>query len=141
MTGYLKTAEVRGSAGLFLREDARRGSLALDAGGQRVLKATNDRAPFSVSLGIDPAAESIAAGAYVSGTGTLWIAGLRLLADGQPVDSLPKAERPPDPASQDHEFDNGSRIVVSSLTPVQQANLFTLGKVCGIWPRCTTIPQ
>jgi hypothetical protein len=54
-----------------------------------------------------------------------------LLVDGKPI-----AEAVPIPISgggtDDHEFDSGSRIVISDLTPIQVFNLLTLARVWGL---------
>jgi hypothetical protein len=56
---------------------------------------------------------------------------LQLLLDGKPISEAPKFERPKTPLNLDHEFDRGSGITVSTLTPPQIENLAVLGKVWG----------
>ena len=61
----------------------------------------------------------------------MWADDLQLLVDGKPVWEAPKVERPKTPLDLDHEFDTGSGIVISKLTPAQIENLAMLGKVWG----------
>src|ERR1035441_1915928 len=70
-------------------------------------------------------------GVFVAGTGTVWADDLRLLVDGKPVWEAPKVERPKTVIDEDGEFNTGSRISLTALTPVQNDNLVTLGKVWG----------
>jgi len=55
----------------------------------------------------------------LSGSGKAWADDLQLLVDAKTV------------LDTDHEFDGGSRITFTTLTPVQIDNLSTLGKVWG----------
>src|SRR4030095_4442685 len=55
----------------------------------------------------------------------------QLFVDGKPVWDAPKAERVETILDSDHEFDSGSKVSLSSLTPLQIRNLEMLGKVWG----------
>src|SRR5439155_8025740 len=68
-------------------------------------------------------------GFLLTGTGKGWVDDLELLADGIPVGQA--APRVPTPFDTDHEFDQGSRVSVSSLSNPQIKNLATLAKVWG----------
>ena len=53
------------------------------------------------------------------------------MVDGKPVWEAPKVERVKTVLDTDNEFDAGSKINLSSLTPAQTQNLEMLGKVWG----------
>lgn len=129
LRGYLRTENVSGYAGLWLREDGDSGMLALDNMQNQHLNGTHDWQEFAVSLPLNEEATSLYFGALTSGNGKVWVDDLRLLVDGKPVAQA--AERAPDPAMADNEFDNGSGIALKALTPLQVQNLATLARVWG----------
>ena len=117
--GFLRTREVTGYAGLFLREEGESGVLEFDDMRRIQLTGTNDWKEYTLSLPRNPRANNLVFGVLVNGTGTVWADDLELLFDA-----------PPDPG-RDHEFDQGSHISLDSPTPLQLDNLVTLGKVWG----------
>jgi C-terminal processing protease CtpA/Prc len=120
----------QGSAELFLRlldvegkyRAARSGfesGAPKDPGGWRRL---------SVHILLQPDDRRLYLGVALRGPGQFWAGDLELLVDGKPVWEAPKAATA---TNLDHEFDRGSRITISALSPTQTANLATLGKVWG----------
>jgi C-terminal processing protease CtpA/Prc len=95
------------------------------------LKGTTDWKEYSISLPIHAEAKSLFFGVLLAGTGKAWADDLQLLVDGKPVWGAPKVVRPKNIFETDHEFDAGSGIAVTDLTPIQIDNLVTLGKVWG----------
>lgn len=142
LRGFLRTEEVSGFVGLWLRQDGHEPSLAFDNMAGRQLKGTSEWAEYSISLPVHPAARSLYFGVLQSGTGKTWADDLQLLVDGRPIWEAPKAERAKTVLDRDQEFDAGSRIQIASLTPNQVENLATLGKVWGFLkyhhPKVTT---
>jgi hypothetical protein len=129
--GYLRLQDVSGNAGLWLREDADGQMIALENMYSQQVTGTHDWTQYSITLPIHPQAQQIYFGILVSGTGTLWADDLELLVDGKPIAEA--SAMPPRPALPvDHEFDSGSRIILSSLTPAQVSNLVTLARVWGM---------
>jgi C-terminal processing protease CtpA/Prc len=131
MRGFLRTDDVTGFVGMWMREDGDNPALEFDNMQKRELKGTNDWSEYSIVLPVNPAAGQLFFGVFVAGTGTAWADDLQLLVDGKPIWEAPTAERPKTPLDTDHEFDAGSGIVLNQLTPVQIENLATLGQVWG----------
>jgi C-terminal processing protease CtpA/Prc len=131
LRGFLRTEDVGGFVGLWMREDGESPALAFDNMQSRQLKGTNDWKEYSITLPIDPEARQLVFGVLVGGTGKAWADDLQLLVDGQPVWDAPRVDRPKTALDRDHEFDAGSGISVQALTKIQIDNLVTLGKVWG----------
>jgi hypothetical protein len=128
LRGYLRLQDVSGNAGLWLRQDADGKPVALENMDSQKVTGTREWAQYRIALPINPQAQQIFFGVLVSGTGTLWADDLELLVDGKPIaEAAPMAPMP-----VDHEFDSGSRIALSALTPVQVSNLVTLARVWGL---------
>lgn len=131
LRGYLRTENVSEFAGLWIREDGESGMLALENMQVKKLKGTTDWKEYSITLPINPEATKVYFGFLMGGTGKTWGDDLQLLVDGKPIWKARHFDRPRSVIDIDHQFDNGSGISVSQLTPVQIDNLVTLGKVWG----------
>jgi C-terminal processing protease CtpA/Prc len=131
MRGFLRTEDVTGFVGMWMREDGDTQALEFDNMQRSNLKGTNDWKEYSITLPINPEARQLVFGVFVTGTGRAWADDLQLLVDGKPVWEAPKADRPVTPLDTDHEFDGGSGIILNELTPLQADNLVTLGRVWG----------
>jgi len=129
--GFLRTENVTGFAGLWMREDGDSGMLQFDNMQSRQLKGTTPWTEYSIKLPFDPNVKQLVFGVLMEGTGKAWADDLQLLADGKPVWEAPAAQRVKTPNDTDHEFDRGSRVTVSKLSPVQIDNLVVLGKIWG----------
>src|SRR5450631_1324890 len=142
LRGFLRTEDVSGFVGLWMREDGEAPSLAFDNMQSRQLKGTTEWKEYSITLPIHPEARQLFLGVLVAGTGKAWADDLQLLVDGKPIWEAPKADRPKTVLDLDHEFDDGSGIRISQLTKVQIDNLVTLGKVWGFlkyyYPKITS---
>jgi hypothetical protein len=130
LRGYLKLQDVTDFAGLWLREDADGHPLSLENMQSQQVKGTRDWAEYRIELPIDPNAQEIYFGVLSAGTGTLWADDLELLVDGKPIAEVP-AEPIPVSLPVDHQFDSGSGVNLSSLTPIQISNLAVLARVWG----------
>ena len=129
--GFLKTEDVSGFAGLWMREDMDGAPAEFDNMQRRNIKGSTDWTEYSITLPVHPGAQRLVVGALVSGTGKAWVDDLELLVDGKPISQAPKVEIPKSVLDSDHQFDAGSGIALSDLTPVQIENLVLLGKVWG----------
>ena len=129
--GFLRSENVSDFFALWMREDGDTPNLAFATMQPRQLKGTTDWTEYSITLPIEPAATQLYFGVLLGGTGKLWADDLKLFVDGKPVWEAPKTERPKTALELDHQFDAGSGIVLTALTPTQIANLATLGKVWG----------
>lgn len=131
LRGFVRTEEVSGYVGLWMREDGEDPSLAFDNMAQRQVKGTTDWTEYTITLPVHPQGRKLFFGFLLSGTGKAWADDLQLLVDGKPIWQAPKAEPVLTILDRDREFDAGSKIALSTLTPVQIGNLATLGKVWG----------
>lgn len=132
LRGFLRTRDVSDFAGLWVREDGHLvKNLAFDDMRGRHLNGTNDWKQYSIKLQLDPLARQLWFGATLFGSGTVWADDLELLIDGKPLWDLPRVDIPKTPFEADTEFDPGSRVEISTLSPSQIDVLFTLGKIWG----------
>jgi hypothetical protein len=129
--GFLRSENVSDFFALWMREDGDTPNLAFATMQPRQLKGTTDWTEYSITLPIEREAKQLYFGVLLGGTGKLWADDLKLLVDGKPVWEAPPTERPKTPLELDHQFDSGSGIVLSALTPAQIENLATFGKVWG----------
>jgi C-terminal processing protease CtpA/Prc len=131
LTGFVRTENVTGFAALWIRLDGPDGPLAFDSMQKLNIQGTTDWKEYTVTVSVQPNGRALYFGFLVSGTGKAWADDLSLLVDGKPIADAPKLERPKTILETDHEFDRGSRITLTGLSPVQIDNLATLGKVWG----------
>jgi len=130
LRGFLRTENVSGFAGLWMREDGDAPSLAFDNMQRQQLSGTTDWKEYSIRLPLVPEGKNLYWGVLLSGTGKAWADDLQLLVDGKPVWEAPQVERPKTAVDLDHEFDAGSKIAITGLSDVQIDNLATL---CRVW--------
>ena len=132
LRGFLRTQDVSRFAGLWMREDADSGVAAFDNMHKRKLAGTTEWTEYTITLPVIPEAKRLVFGALLEGTGTVWVDDLQLLVDGRPIWDAPRREIPHSALDEDHEFDTGSGVQVSSLSRAQVENLTTLGRVWGL---------
>lgn len=128
--GWIKTQDVADYVALWLREDAgSTPSVAFATMQGMNIGGTRDWSQYSISVPVVSGATAVIFGFFVSGaSGEGWVDDLELLVDGAPV---AQANGIPTVFSADREFDNGSKITITSLSDVQVRNLATLAKVWG----------
>jgi C-terminal processing protease CtpA/Prc len=131
LRGYLRTKDVAGYAGLWMREDGDGQMLHLENMASQHVDGTREWTEYTITLPIDENAHQLFFGVLLAGTGTLWVDDLRLQVDGKPIAEAAPMERPLTVLDTDHQFDKGSQIAVSTLSPNQIDNLVTLGRVWG----------
>jgi C-terminal processing protease CtpA/Prc len=131
LRGFLRTENVTGYAGLWMRQDNGPEMLSLENMQSQQLKGTHDWAEYKITLPIYAETRSLVFGFLMAGTGKAWADDLQILVDGRPLWDTPKAPIPETVLDRDHEYDGGSRIVLSKLSDVQIQNLATVGKVWG----------
>lgn len=74
MSAWVKTANVTGWAGLWMRVDGAAGtSLAFDNMGKRPIKGTTDWTRYEVVLDVAPSAKNLAFGLLLAGPGQSWL--------------------------------------------------------------------
>ena len=131
LSGYLRTEEVEGFAGLWLRQDGESGTLEIDNMAAQDLNGTTPWTQYSVRLPLNPEARTIYFGVLLSGEGTTWADDLELLVDGKPLSEAPERVFETTVLDTDTEFGGGSNVDVSTLSDVQVTNLALLAKVWG----------
>lgn len=129
--GYLRTENVSGFVGLWMRQDGEKPNLAFENMQRRQIRGTTDWTEYVITLPVHPHARKLFFGFLLSGTGKAWADDLQLTVDGKPFLQAPKAERVLTVLDRDGEFAGGSKIALSELTPAQITNLATLAKVWG----------
>lgn len=128
LTGYVKTENVSdGYGGLWMRIDPQVG---FDNMGNRGITGTTDWKKYEIELDLKPnEATKIVVGGILVGKGKVWVDNLKVTIDGKPLDKAPEKEL--SGAQKDTEFDAGSQLTLSTLTPQGTKNLTVLGKVWG----------
>jgi C-terminal processing protease CtpA/Prc len=131
LRGFLRTEDISGFAGLWIREDDDVPAFAVEDMRARKLPGATGWAEYSVSVPIRLAAHKITFGVMLSGGGTMWADDLQLLVDDKPVWDAPRRLALDAIENTQHEFDKGSGITIPALSSSQIDNLNTLGKVWG----------
>ncbi len=131
LSGWLRTEDVVGFAGLWLRQDGPSGSVQFDNMQSRNLSGSTEWTEYRITLPLDERARTVFLGALLVGEGTVWVDDLELLVDGVPTSEAPLFVPVLSAVELDTEFDDGSRIEARDLTPMQVENLALLGRVWG----------
>jgi hypothetical protein len=131
LRGWLRTEDVEGFAGLWLRQDGPSGMLEFDNMGTRNLAGTTDWAEYTISLPLHDDAESVYFGALLVGEGTIWVDDLELIVDGGPASEARPFTRVPSPVELDTAFDNGSGVRERDLAAADPEHLALLGRIWG----------
>ncbi|MGN6533569.1 MAG: hypothetical protein ACTHK0_17640, partial [Ginsengibacter sp.] len=127
LTGYLKTQDVTGKAGLWMRIDP---SVAFDNMENRAVKGTKDWTKYEITLDLESSkAKTIVVGGLLIGKGKIWVDDLQITIDGKALADVPKKAL--SAAEKDREFDKGSKIDNISLNEDKINDLKTLGLVWG----------
>ena len=132
LTGYLRAENIVGSAGLSLRLDKDRKTIAISEMGDSPVEGTIDWSRFSIELDYIDDIDNLVFGAYLKGQGTLWIDDLRLTLDGVDITEARKKGSRKSTAYSDHEFDDESKIDFETLTLFQKQTLVVVGQVWGL---------
>ncbi len=133
LRGVLRTTDVDGGAGLWLRQDAAGGPVqftSMPAEGRSV-SGTSDWTEYSIRLPLDAKARELFFGVLLSGEGRVWADDLELRVDGKPIAEAPERVFEPTVFDTDREFEGGSGLEVTTLSAIQIDNLALLGQVWG----------
>ncbi len=131
LRGFLRTEDVSGWAGLWMREDGPDGRVQFDNMQDRAVRGTTDWTEYTIRLPLDKKARDLFFGVLVAGEGKVWADDLQLLVDGKPISEAPARVMEKTILDTDTEFDDGSGIAVSSLTEAQVEHVAALGMVWG----------
>jgi C-terminal processing protease CtpA/Prc len=134
-SGWVRTEDLTGFAAIWMREDGENpqngGPLGFATMQNLNVTGTTDWKEYTISVQVHRDARQLVFGFLASGAGKAWADDLHLRVDGKPIADAPKAERVQTALDTDHEFDRGSKLALTELSPTQIANLATLGKVWG----------
>lgn len=132
LEGYMKIRNVEnGFAGLFIRIDGEGGTLEFDNMQNQNVAGTRDWQKYSITLPYPREAEIIFIAGILTGSGEAWFDDFVLTIDGKNIQTLKEIKKEIPPAKFDKEFDNGSLIDLSDLTPKTTDNLELLGRIWG----------
>lgn len=127
--GFIKTEDVSGDTGLFLRLNRDKAVLKYHDESYLKHQGTHDWKAFTIRQEYLPETNAIYVGGILNGEGTVWFDQLKVTLDGQPIDQV--ALRELTPIEKDTEFDSGSKFQLENPTAQQIKNLEILGKVWG----------
>lgn len=130
LKGFLKTDNVIGWAGLWMRLDGPEGSLAFDNMMNRGITGTNDWKEFSISLPLSEDVEKIFIGGLLAGEGAIWVDDLSIQIDDKDLSSVPLKQKKIYAAALDTAFNNGSGLNFDLNAQRQEAST-ALGLVWG----------
>jgi C-terminal processing protease CtpA/Prc len=135
LQGYIKTENVgttgQGAACFWLRLDGDSGIVEFDNMNARPVTGTTDWQQYRIDLPLNEEAKTIIFGAFLAGTGTMWIDDLEILIDGKPLEQADPRQITVYPAQLDSAFVAGSDIDISSVNERQIRDLTLLGQVWG----------
>ncbi|WP_375436234.1 S41 family peptidase [uncultured Hymenobacter sp.] len=131
LTGFLKTENVEGYAGLWLRVDGAQSTLAFQNTSKENVHGTTDWQAYTITLPLDNDARFLLLGGILPGTGTAWIDQLELTVDDKPLAQAPPKTVQRFKAEQDTAFQRGAGITLDNLSKQQVENLAVLGRVWG----------
>jgi hypothetical protein len=97
---------------------------------QKNVQGTSDWTLYTVKLPFSNKVRKINVGAFLYGTGQIWVDDFQLLIDGKDISKAKRREI--FKAELDHEFDNGSRIGPIYLNDEKTNDLKLLGMVWGV---------
>ena len=131
LRGWLKVEDVKGSAGLWQRQDGEAGVLHFNNMAERELHGSADWTEYRVALPISKDTRDVTVGSLLSGTGRVWADDLRLFVDGKPITEAVGYAPPPTVFDTDTTFRAGSGVKLEHPSALQIENLVLLGKVWG----------
>jgi hypothetical protein len=103
-TASIRTANVDGWAGLWMRVDRSDGTIAIDNMQDRPIRATTGWTKYAIVLDIAEDSKNIAFGVLLDGTGQAWIADIAFKVVGKEVpatDYAPEINYPDEPVNLD----------------------------------------
>ena len=135
LQGYIKTENVgttgQGAACFWLRLDGDSGMVEFDNMNARPVTGTTDWQQYRIDLPLNEKAKTIVFGAFLAGTGKMWIDDLEILIDGKPLGQAAPKQITVYPAQLDTAFVAGSGIDISSVNERQIRDLTLLGQIWG----------
>jgi len=101
LSGFVKSTDVNGWAGLWMRIDAGYLTAAFDNMHARPVSGTTDWTPFSVVLDVPASATGVNFGILLDGTGSVWLSGAKVEVVDASVPSTDQLNTPNEPQNLD----------------------------------------
>ncbi len=131
ISGFIKTDNIRkGFAGFFIHVEGEGGTLAHKTI-KKELRGSRDWTAYSITLALPEKANRINFGAFLNGSGTIWIDDFELSIDGKALEDAITKDIKLCKADEDVEFEFGSALEIESLSSLQVEDLAMLGQVWG----------
>jgi len=125
-SGYIKTENVDGYAGLWMRIDPK---VAFSDMSQQKVCGTTDWKKYKIAVDMNPVAtKQIVLGGLLAGKGKMWLDDLHITIDEKDIG---RAKPYLFPADKDKEFDAGSNIIFPTLNEQKINDLDLLGRIWG----------
>ncbi|MBC7776653.1 MAG: hypothetical protein H7246_14565, partial [Phycisphaerae bacterium] len=131
LKGFVKTENVSGWAGLWMRLDGESGSVGFDNMQDRAINGSNDWKQYTIDLDYSKEAQTVVIGGLIVGSGTAWYDDIEVLVDGKPLLEAPARIIKKSPAELDTAFNSGSMASLGELTEQRVEDLVLLGKIWG----------
>lgn len=137
LSGYIKTENITdGYAGLGIQLNPQGTYKNMQQNG---VTGTTDWQKYEITLDMDPAkTKQIIIGGLFAGKGKMWLDNLHVTIDGKDIKDAKIYKKEKLPAEKDHEFDQGSNIIIpvseksrGSLNKSLVKNLELLGRIWG----------
>lgn len=129
LTGFIKTENAKGNAGMILRIEGDAGQVMMENMRAANVAGTTDWKQYEISLPLNNGAREIYIGVYNSGSGKIWADDLEIRMDGKTPDAGERITLPP--ALKDTAFLTASRVVIDSLSPGSLNDLVVLARIWG----------
>lgn len=132
LEGYMKIRNVEnGYAGLLMRIDGNGTPLEFDNMQDQSITGTKDWKQYSITLNYPEDAQNIYVAGILTGDGEAWFDDFVVKIDDKNIQTLKEVEEERTKAELDTEFNKGSNIELSELTPEKINDLELLGRVWG----------
>ena len=129
LSGFIKTEDVEGFAGLWMRLDPQ---VAFNNMQQEGLQGTTEWTRYEFTLPMNPdKTEQTVVGGLLVGKGKVWFDSLSVTIDGQDIATLQPQEKKKVPAQLDTAFDRGSAVDIPALDEPLSESLEVLGLIWG----------
>lgn len=132
MRVYIKGKDVKGTENAaYLQIDGALGQLKYQQMPKENIQGTFDWTSYSIKLPIPEDAKTIIIGAFISGTGQLWVDDFEILIDGKDISHAKQKQIKDLNADIDNEFDKGSKVEDFKPNEEKITDLKILGMIWG----------
>jgi C-terminal processing protease CtpA/Prc len=131
-SGYIKTADVDGFAGLWMRIDDADGKLvSFNNMSDQQISGTREWSEYNFTIDLAPTGKKIVYGILLAGTGTMWVDDLSISIDGKPLSMAAKKEMLQAPVVDERAFQKQTAFEPETVNSEQAKQLAVLARVWG----------